>query len=108
MIFKKEYRYVYGVWGYFEDILKELNADIKKEEKGDLREYRAEVDNVTIVGRIKYEKREIPILSRAFGKIPITRVEIEVNERGVDTPKSKKIYETIVKKLHLMTLRFGA
>ena len=108
MIFKKEYRYVYGVWGYFEDILKELNADIKKEVKSDLREYRAEVDNVTIVGRIKYEKEEIPILSRAFGKIPITRVEIEVNERGVDTPKSKEIYEAIVKKLHLMTMRFGA
>jgi hypothetical protein len=56
MIFKKEYRYVYGVWGYFEDILKELNADIKKEEKGDLREYRAEVDNVTIVGRINMKR----------------------------------------------------
>jgi ribosomal protein L16/L10AE len=75
--------------------------------KGTLREYFAEIDSIKIIAKIKYEKREITFLSKALGKIPITKVEIEITERGIDTERSKKICERIAKRLHFMTMRFG-
>jgi hypothetical protein len=109
MRLEKEYRYIYGVWQYVERILGELDARLEKiEESGSesdklVRTYYATLPKAVISADVIYEKKNLPLLSRGFGKIAFTDVRIDVLSNSSEI--EKEIIEYFSKRLALYTLR---
>lgn len=109
MRLEKEYRYIYGVWEYVEMILRELDASLvefkesgSKDEKL-VKMYEAQLDDATIRVEVTYEKKQVPIISKGFGKIAFTDVKIDVNANSSE--RENEIINYFSKRLSLYTLR---
>ncbi|WXG39367.1 MAG: hypothetical protein WED07_00795 [Candidatus Freyarchaeum deiterrae] len=109
MRLEKEYRYIYGVWQYVEMILGELGASIKdvkesgSEDSKLVKNYEAKLSDAVITAEVVYEKMQVPVISKGFGKIAFTTVKIDVK---ADSPeRENEIIDYFSKRLKLYTLR---
>jgi hypothetical protein len=109
MRLEKEYRYIYGVWQYVEMILGELGAKLEEvKESGSesdklVKIYEAKLDDATIRVDVTYGKRQVPIISKGFGKIAFTDVKIDVTAKS--PKRESEILNYFSKRLSLYTLR---
>lgn len=109
MRLEKEYRYIYGVWQYIEMILDELHAHLEEtRESGSesdklVRIYEGKLHNATIRAEVVYEKKNVPLVSKGFGRIAFTNVKIDVSSDSSEI--ENEIIEYFSKRLTLYTLR---
>ncbi|MEM2144689.1 MAG: hypothetical protein QW279_04975 [Candidatus Jordarchaeaceae archaeon] len=109
MRLEKEYRYIYGVWQYVEMILGELGAslvevnELGSQDEKLVKMYEAKLGDATIRVEVTYEKKQVPIISKGFGKIAFTNVKIDVNASSSE--RENEILDYFSKRLGLYTLR---
>jgi hypothetical protein len=109
MRLEKEYRYIYGVWQYVEMILGELGASLEEvRESGSDKDklvkiYEAKLNDAAIKAEVIYERKQVPIISKGFGKVAFTNVKIDVTANSPE--KENEVIDYFSKRLSLYTLR---
>lgn len=109
MRLEKEYRYIYGVWQYMEMILGELGANLEEiRESGSesdklVKIYEAKLPDCAIRIELIYERKQVPIISKGFGKVAFTNVKIDVTANSIE--RENEIIDYFSRRLSLYTLR---